>query len=124
MLNEYEITDDRHRIDLRAVQEFMSDVSWGRWRTHEIIEQQVTEAWRVVTAHARSDASMVGFARAFSDGVSVAYLADVYVSPQHRGHGLPCARPIAPPTRYVRIESVWPDPDGECGRTRSRRRDG
>ena len=88
MLNRYEITDDRHRIDLRAVHEFMSDVSWGRWRTHEIIEQQVTQAWRVVTAHTRSDAAMVGFARAFSDGVSVAYLADVYVSPQHRGHGL------------------------------------
>lgn len=30
---------------------------------------------------------MVGFARAFADGVS-AYLADVYVLPAHRGAGL------------------------------------
>lgn len=31
---------------------------------------------------------MVGFARAASDGVSVAYLADVYVAETHRGRGL------------------------------------
>ena len=30
----------------------------------------------------------VGFARAVSDGAIVAYLADVYVLPAHRGHGL------------------------------------
>jgi GNAT superfamily N-acetyltransferase len=31
---------------------------------------------------------MVGFARAISDGVAVAYLADVFVLPDHRGRGL------------------------------------
>jgi GNAT superfamily N-acetyltransferase len=31
---------------------------------------------------------MVGFARATSDGVSYAYLADVFVLPTARGHGL------------------------------------
>jgi GNAT superfamily N-acetyltransferase len=30
----------------------------------------------------------VGFARAFSDGVALAYLADVYVLPEHQGRGL------------------------------------
>ena len=30
----------------------------------------------------------VGFARAFSDGVSLVYLADVYVLPDYRGRGL------------------------------------
>lgn len=34
------------------------------------------------------DGEQVGFARAVSDGVAVAYLADVYVLPDHRGHGL------------------------------------
>jgi GNAT superfamily N-acetyltransferase len=31
---------------------------------------------------------MVGFARAVSDGVAFAYLADVFVLSEHRGHGL------------------------------------
>jgi N-acetylglutamate synthase-like GNAT family acetyltransferase len=31
---------------------------------------------------------MVGFARALSDGVALAYLADVYVLENHRGRGL------------------------------------
>jgi GNAT superfamily N-acetyltransferase len=31
---------------------------------------------------------MVGFARAVSDGVAIAYLADVYVLPEARGRGL------------------------------------
>jgi GNAT superfamily N-acetyltransferase len=31
---------------------------------------------------------MVGFARAVSDGVGLAYLADVFVLPEHRGQGL------------------------------------
>ena len=30
----------------------------------------------------------VGFARAFSDGVALAYLADVYILPEHQGRGL------------------------------------
>ena len=33
-------------------------------------------------------AEQVGFCRAVSDGVALAYLADVYVLPAHRGHAL------------------------------------
>ena len=32
--------------------------------------------------------AQVGFARTVSDGVAFAYLADVYVLPEHRGRGL------------------------------------
>ena len=34
------------------------------------------------------DGEQVGFARAVSDRATIAYLADVYVLPAHRGHGL------------------------------------
>ena len=34
------------------------------------------------------DTSQVGFGRAVSDGLTFAYLADVYVLPAHRGRGL------------------------------------
>jgi GNAT superfamily N-acetyltransferase len=41
-----------------------------------------------VGAYERQSGAMVGFARAVSDGVSFAYLADVFVLPSARGHGL------------------------------------
>jgi GNAT superfamily N-acetyltransferase len=34
---------------------------------------------------------MVGFARALSDGLSLAYLADVFVLPEHQGRGIATA---------------------------------
>ena len=36
------------------------------------IEQQLNAAWRVLGAYHRSTGEMVGFARAFSDGVAAA----------------------------------------------------
>ena len=42
----------------------------------------------VIGAYERSTGAMIGFARAVSDGVSVAYLADVFVLRAHRGRGI------------------------------------
>jgi GNAT superfamily N-acetyltransferase len=87
--DDYDIDDDRNRIDLEVVWLFLSTQAyWGRWRTREIVEQQVRSAWRVIGAYERPTGSMVGFARAFSDGFAYAYLADVFVLPAHRGRGL------------------------------------
>jgi GNAT superfamily N-acetyltransferase len=84
----YEVDDDPVRIDLDAVCAFLTtEPYWGRWRTETVIRDQVRAAWRVVGAYT-ADGGQVGFARAFSDSVSAAYLADVYVLDAHRGHGL------------------------------------
>lgn len=85
---QYEFDDDTSRIDLDVVWSFLSEQAyWSTWRTRADVEAQVLGAWRVVGAYAL-DGHMVAFARAFSDGVSTAYLADVFVLPEHRGHGL------------------------------------
>ena len=84
----YEVDDDPTRIDRDAVCAFLStEVYWARWRSVSVIREQIRTAWRVVGLYA-PDGSQVGFARAFSDGWAMAYLADVYVLPDHRGHGL------------------------------------
>ncbi len=84
----YEIDDDPERVDRDAVWRFLStDAYWGRWRVREDVEKQIDGAWRVVGAYA-PDGRTVGFARAVSDGVAFAYLADVFVDPSTRGHGL------------------------------------
>ena len=87
-MGEYEVDADRGRIDMDVVWSYLHDEAyWGRGRTRANVEEQVRGAWRVVGAYA-DDGSQVGFARAVSDGVAFAYLADVFVLKQHRRKGL------------------------------------
>ena len=85
---DYAIDDDPARVDLDVVWAFLSnDAYWMRWRSRDDVERQVAGAWRVVGCYHPSH-GMVGFARAISDGVATAYLADVFVLPDHQGRGL------------------------------------
>lgn len=86
---DYELDDDPARIQRDIVWQWLStEAYWGRWRTRAQIETQIDTAWRVVGAYRADTGAQVGFARAVSDGVGFAYLADVFVLPEHRGHGL------------------------------------
>jgi len=86
---EYEYDDDPTRIDRQVVWTFLSEHAyWGRWRTRQVVERQLDGAWRLVGAYVRETGEMVGFARAQSDGVVLAYLADVFVVQEHRGAGV------------------------------------
>jgi GNAT superfamily N-acetyltransferase len=82
-----ELDDDPARIDLDAVHEYLANESyWAEGRPRDVVERLVREAQRVVGVY--DGERQVGFARAFSDGVSLVYLADVYVLPEYRGRGL------------------------------------
>ena len=88
-LTKYEVDDDPRRIDVDVVWQFLStEAYWNRWRTRNDVERQVHTAWRVVGVYERCGGAMVGFARAISDGVSDAYLGDMFILPSHRGRGL------------------------------------
>lgn len=81
-----EFDDDPGRVDLDALWAFLStEAYWGRWRTREVVAHQLATAWRVAGAYEKATGRMVGFARAVSDGVALAYLADVYVLAEFRG---------------------------------------
>jgi GNAT superfamily N-acetyltransferase len=83
----YELDDDPRRVDVDAVHDYLANQSyWAKGRPRETVERLVREATRVVGVY--HDGRQVGFARAFSDRVANAYLADVYVLPEHRGRGL------------------------------------
>jgi GNAT superfamily N-acetyltransferase len=82
-----ELDDDRSRIDVEAVHRFISTESyWGLGRPRELIERIVAASARVLGLY--DGEQQIGFARAVSDGVSLAYLADVYVLRDYRGRGL------------------------------------
>lgn len=83
----FEVDDDPARVDVDEVHRFIStEAYWAPGRPRELQERLVREASRVVGLY--HDGRQVGFCRAVSDGVSFAYLADVYVLPEYRGRGL------------------------------------
>jgi GNAT superfamily N-acetyltransferase len=83
----FELDDDPGRLDVDAIHEFISERSyWGRGRSRERVLGTIEGSRRVVGLY--RGAEQVGFARAISDGVTMAYLADVYVTEPHRGRGL------------------------------------
>jgi len=83
----YELDDDPRRIDVHAVHAYIGRESyWGRGRSLALTERTIRGSSRVVGLY-RGD-RQVGFARAISDGAVIAYLADVYVLPEHQGRGL------------------------------------
>lgn len=88
-LDGYDMDDDPARIDADAVWAFLStEPYWGRWRSRAQFEAQLRGSWRVVGAYESATGAQVGFARALSDGIAFAYLADVYVLARARGQGL------------------------------------
>ena len=83
----YQLTDDPSAVDRDSAWNFLSTQAyWARWRQRADFEQQLDSAWRAVSAHC--DTGQVGFARAVSDGVAIAYLADVFVAEDARGQGV------------------------------------
>ena len=84
----FELDDDPARIDRDEVHRFLSEESyWARGRAREVVERLVDVSERVVGLYDETG-RQVGFSRTVSDGVAVAYLADVYVHPDVRGRRL------------------------------------
>jgi ribosomal protein S18 acetylase RimI-like enzyme len=85
----FELDDEVSRVDRDALWAFLSTGAyWGRWRDRGTVEAQLDSAWRVAGVYRAASGRMVGFARAVSDGVALAYLADLYVLPEARRNGL------------------------------------
>ncbi|HEY0415961.1 MAG TPA: GNAT family N-acetyltransferase [Gaiellaceae bacterium] len=82
-----ELDDDRARLDRAEIHRFLSEESyWAKGRARDVQDALIDESARVVGLY--DGARLVGFCRAATDGVSFAYLADVYVLAEYRGRGL------------------------------------
>jgi GNAT superfamily N-acetyltransferase len=82
-----QLDDDKARIDVAEVHRFLSEEAyWAIGRPRETVERLIREASRVVGVY--DGDRQIGFCRAFTDGLALAYLADVYVLPEYRGRGL------------------------------------
>ena len=83
----YEISADPARLDLGTIHRYLSEEAyWSPGIPREIVERAIANSlcFGVYTAAG----AQVGFARLITDRATYAYLADVFILPEHRGQGL------------------------------------
>src|SRR5687767_2349304 len=82
----YEISTDRARLDIDLIHRFLSEESyWAKGRDRAIVERSIENS---MPFGAYLDGRQVGFARVVTDCSTFAWLADVFVVAEHRGHGV------------------------------------
>jgi GNAT superfamily N-acetyltransferase len=83
---EFEITTDQTRLDLDAIHEYLAQQSyWARGVPRPTLEKSVRNSLCFGLSEGNRQ---IGFARVISDYATIAYLGDVFVSPEYRGRGL------------------------------------
>jgi GNAT superfamily N-acetyltransferase len=84
--DDYELDDERSRIDLNRVHEWLSSAYWSSGVSREVIERAIRGSSLVVGAYLRNE--QVGIVRVVSDKASFGWLCDVFVDEDHRRQGL------------------------------------
>jgi len=82
----FEADDDAARVDVDVVHGFLSTSYWAAGIPREVVARSIEGSLNMGVYAA--DGSMVAFARAVTDRATFAWIADVFVVPEHRGHGL------------------------------------
>jgi GNAT superfamily N-acetyltransferase len=82
----YEIDDDPGRLDVDAIHDFLvRDAYWSPGIPRHVLDRAISGS---LNFGLYADGAQAGFARVISDKATFAWLTDVYVLPDHRGHGL------------------------------------
>ena len=83
---EYTISTDRSRLDLDLIHDFISNHSyWGTGRAREVVQRSIENS---LPFGEYKGEEQVGFARIVTDYATFAWVAVVFVLPEHRGRGL------------------------------------
>jgi GNAT superfamily N-acetyltransferase len=79
------ITDDSSQLSARSVQRLLQQTFWAKNRSSETIKKSLENS---ICFGAFCDGKQVGFARVVTDKCTFAYLCDVIVDEEFRGHGI------------------------------------
>jgi len=83
---EYEISTDRARLNLELIHDFLSNHSyWATGRPPEVVSRSIENS---LSFGIYKGNDQVGFARIVTDYATFAWIADVFVLPEHRGRAL------------------------------------
>ena len=81
----YTITTDPARLDRDLVHAFLTSSYWAAGVPRDVVERSIEHS---IVFGVYRGAVQVGFARVVTDRATFAYLADVFVLPEHRGLGV------------------------------------
>lgn len=86
MNSEYTISSDKSRLDIPLIHRYLSQESyWAQNIPLDVVQRSIDNS---LGFGLYQDGQQVGFARVITDQATFAYLADVFVLPEHRGRGL------------------------------------
>jgi len=83
--SEYQISTDARRFNLALIHEFLRSSYWAQDIPRNVVERAIGNS---LCFGAFIQEQQVGFARVITDRATFAYLADVFVVPEHRGRGV------------------------------------
>ena len=82
----YVISTDRSRLNIDLIHDFLSKTSyWAIDRARDVVERSIDNS---LSFGVYKGNDQVGFARVVTDYATFAWIADVFVLPEHRGQGL------------------------------------
>jgi GNAT superfamily N-acetyltransferase len=83
---EYTISTDNDRLDIGKIHDFIANESyWASGRTIETVRRALDNS---LNFGLYKNNQQIGFARVVTDYATFAWIADVFVLPEHRGLGL------------------------------------
>ena len=99
----YTVSDDPARLDVNAMHAYLRRAYWSEEIPLEVIERAVRASLCIGAYDANG--AQVGLARFISDFATFAYVCDVYVLEEHRGHGLSKAM-MAMATSHPKLQGL------------------
>lgn len=83
--DQYEISTDKRRLNVDLIFEFLRSTDWAKDIPRSVVDRSIENS---LCFGAFSDGNQVGFGRVITDCATFAYIADVFVVPEHRGRGV------------------------------------
>jgi GNAT superfamily N-acetyltransferase len=82
----YVISTDRSRLNIDLIHDFLSKTSyWAIDRARDVVQRSIDNS---LSFGVYKENDQVGFARVVTDYATFAWIADVFVLPEHRGRDL------------------------------------
>lgn len=79
-----EVSNDKSKLDIDVVHDFLSKSYWAKGRSKESIERSIENS---ICFGVYKGESQIGFARVLTDYVAFAYILDVFIIETERNNG-------------------------------------
>ena len=82
----YEVSTDQSKLDFELIHRFLTESYWAKGIPKAVVQKSIENS--ICFGAFDRDKNQVGFARVVTDKATFAYLADVFVLPEHRKKGI------------------------------------